>query len=137
MEGLVALGLAILSVPFLLPIASWVASRRLRRRVVALEEAVETQDQRILALTTTLALLRKSAPAHADAVGGDAARGTRRRGSRAGRAASRRSRTARHGAASPHRADRRATRSDRAGRASATGPRRAARHSATVTGEPR
>ena len=60
MEGLVALGLAILSVPFLLPIAAWVASRRLRHRVIALEAQVERQDQEILELRTALMRLSRT-----------------------------------------------------------------------------
>ena len=58
MEGAVALVLALLSIPFVLPLVSWVMARRLRTRVEDLEARLGQQDERILNLTNQLARLR-------------------------------------------------------------------------------
>ncbi|HEX6215324.1 MAG TPA: DUF2339 domain-containing protein, partial [Vicinamibacterales bacterium] len=58
MEGAVALVLALLSIPFVLPIISWVMTRRLRRRVEDLEALLARQDDRISALSNQFARLK-------------------------------------------------------------------------------
>src|SRR5688572_13262956 len=58
MEGAVALVLALLSIPFVLPIISWVTTRRLRRRVEDLEALLSRQDDRITSLTYQLGKLK-------------------------------------------------------------------------------
>ena len=59
MEGAVALVLALLAIPFVLPLVSWVMATRVRRRVEALEDRIAEQDERITRLTTQLAQLKK------------------------------------------------------------------------------
>lgn len=63
MEGAVALGLAILAIPFVLPIISWLMARRVRVRVDELAARVAEQDERILTLTNQLANLKKDVAA--------------------------------------------------------------------------
>src|SRR5688572_6683169 len=58
MEGAVAFVLALLSIPFVLPIISWVMTRRLRRRVEDLEALLARQDERISALSNQFARLK-------------------------------------------------------------------------------
>src|SRR5687768_17354879 len=58
MEGAVALVLALLSIPFILPLVSWVMARRLRTRVEDLESRLAQQDERIHNLTAQLSRLR-------------------------------------------------------------------------------
>src|SRR5688572_6655719 len=58
MEGAVALVLALLSIPFVLPIISWVMTRRLRRRVEDLEALLARQDERISVLSNQFARLK-------------------------------------------------------------------------------
>jgi hypothetical protein len=58
MAAMIALGLTLLAIPFLLPIISWVISYRLRRRVIDLEDKVSVQRDQISSLTTQLTLLR-------------------------------------------------------------------------------
>ena len=50
MEGAVALVLALLAIPFVVPIISWVMAARVRRRVDDLEAVVQMQDERIAEL---------------------------------------------------------------------------------------
>ena len=59
MEGAVALVLALLAIPFVLPLISWVMARRVRRRVDELEERIVQQDERITRLTNQLTQLKK------------------------------------------------------------------------------
>ena len=59
MEGAIALGLAILAIPFILPLVSWVMARKVRTRVEDLEQRVSQQDERISNLVQQLALLKK------------------------------------------------------------------------------
>jgi hypothetical protein len=59
MEGAIALALSLLAIPFVLPIISWVMTRRVRRRVDDLEQRIVQQDDRILRLTVQLAKLKK------------------------------------------------------------------------------
>lgn len=59
MEGAVALVIALLAIPFVLPLISWVMARRVRRRVDELEERIVQQDERITRLTNQLTLLKK------------------------------------------------------------------------------
>src|SRR5688572_30213958 len=59
MEGAVALVLALLAIPFVLPIVSWVMARRARLRIDELEARLELQDDRITTLSNQLALLKK------------------------------------------------------------------------------
>ena len=54
MEAAVALGLAILSVPFILPLISWLIARKTRARVDDLEALVARQDERIEQLSLQL-----------------------------------------------------------------------------------
>src|SRR5687767_3694586 len=71
MEGAVALVLALLAIPFVLPLISWVMARRVRARVDNLEVLISRQDERITRLTTELAQLKKqgvAAPAPAQPV---------------------------------------------------------------------
>ena len=63
MEGLVALGLAVLSIPFLLPLLSWFAMRGLRARIADLEGRVGAQAEEIRSLSSQLAKLRSIADA--------------------------------------------------------------------------
>jgi hypothetical protein len=51
MEGAVALVLALLSIPFILPFVSWFMARKLRDRVDELEERIAAQDELIRGLT--------------------------------------------------------------------------------------
>jgi len=50
----VLLGLFLLSIPFVLPIAGWVSARRTRRRVAALESVVLRQEEEIERLVSRL-----------------------------------------------------------------------------------
>src|SRR5688500_20346341 len=59
MEGAVALVLALLSIPFVLPLVSWVMTRRLRTRVEDLEYRLAEQDERVTKLTNQLSRLQK------------------------------------------------------------------------------
>ena len=59
MEGAVALVLALLAIPFVLPFISWVSSRNTRRRVDELENRIIEQDDRISRLSNQLALLKE------------------------------------------------------------------------------
>ena len=59
MEGAVALVLALLAIPFVLPLVSWVMARRVRERVNILEGLIAQQDERITRLTNQLAQLKK------------------------------------------------------------------------------
>ena len=74
MEGAVALILALLAIPFVLPLISWTMAVRVRRRVDDLEARLEWQDERITELTNQLALLKKQgvAPQSAAAQAGAA-----------------------------------------------------------------
>src|SRR5688500_3566026 len=56
---MIALGLTLLSIPFLLPIISWVMTYRLRSRVLDLESRLAHQQGEISSLTTQLTQLRK------------------------------------------------------------------------------
>ena len=58
MEGAVALVLALLSIPFVLPLVSWVMTRRLRTRVEDLEYRLAEQDERVTKLTNQLSRLQ-------------------------------------------------------------------------------
>src|SRR5918993_5628514 len=60
MEGAVALVLALLAIPFVLPLVSWVMARRLKTRVEDLEARIAEQDERITNLTTELARVKKA-----------------------------------------------------------------------------
>jgi uncharacterized membrane protein len=62
MEGALVLGLALLAIPFVLPLLSWVMARRLSRRVDELQDRIAQQDERITRLTNQLALLKKDQP---------------------------------------------------------------------------
>src|SRR5262245_8958154 len=62
MEAAVALGLAILSVPFILPLISWLIARKTRQRVEDLEARLAMQDERIDQLSLQLKKLSASAP---------------------------------------------------------------------------
>ena len=55
----VLFGLALVAVPFILPILSWVSSRNTRARVDGLEKTVADQDRTIDALKAQIAQLRK------------------------------------------------------------------------------
>ena len=59
MEGAVAIAVALLAVPFVLPIISWVMARRARQRVDELEDRIAQQDERITRLSNQLASLKK------------------------------------------------------------------------------
>ncbi|HUQ87246.1 MAG TPA: DUF2339 domain-containing protein, partial [Vicinamibacterales bacterium] len=59
MEGAVALVLALLAIPFVLPFISWASSRNTRRRVDELENRIADQDERISRLSNQLAQLRE------------------------------------------------------------------------------
>ena len=59
MEGAVALVLALLAIPFVLPFISWVSSRNTRRRVDELENRIIEQDDRISRLSNQLAQLKE------------------------------------------------------------------------------
>ncbi|HEX6162130.1 MAG TPA: DUF2339 domain-containing protein [Vicinamibacterales bacterium] len=59
MEGAVALVLALLAIPFVLPLISWAMAARVRRRVDELEARLELQDERISELTGQLTQLKK------------------------------------------------------------------------------
>src|SRR5688572_9696090 len=59
MEGAVALVLALLAIPFVLPVISWVMARNVRRRVDELEQRVAYQDESITRLTNQIAQLKK------------------------------------------------------------------------------
>ena len=61
MEGAAALVLALLAIPFVLPIVSWVMARRLRERVDELEQRIASQDELIRSLGGKVSKL--SAPA--------------------------------------------------------------------------
>src|SRR5688572_26701288 len=60
MLAMIAIGLTLLSIPFLLPIISWVISYRLRRRVVELEQRLSDQQSEIRALTNHVEHLLKA-----------------------------------------------------------------------------
>lgn len=57
----VLLGLFLLSIPFVLPIAGWVSARRTRRRVAALESVVLRQEQEIERLVSRLQAVERAA----------------------------------------------------------------------------
>ena len=59
MEAAAAFVLALLAVPFVLPIISWVMARRARQRIDELEARIAQQDERITRLTTQLTQLKK------------------------------------------------------------------------------
>jgi uncharacterized membrane protein len=61
MEAAVALALALLSVPFLLPIISWLIARKTRARVEDLEAKLARQEERLDALTLQFKKLKESA----------------------------------------------------------------------------
>jgi uncharacterized membrane protein len=63
MAGAAALVVALLAVPFVLPIISWVMARRARARVDELEDRIAQQDERITRLSNQLALLKKDGAA--------------------------------------------------------------------------
>lgn len=65
MEALVALGLAILSIPFVLPLISFFTLRALRARVAELEERIRAQGSEIRGLSNQLAQMRSAAKAEA------------------------------------------------------------------------
>ena len=65
MEGAVALGLAILSIPFILPLISWLMARKVRARVDDLEARIGEQDERIQRLTVQLNKLKETGVAAA------------------------------------------------------------------------
>lgn len=67
MEAAVALGLAILSVPFILPFVSWLSARKTRARVDDLEVRIAEQDERIQRLTLQLNKLKETGVAPAAA----------------------------------------------------------------------
>jgi uncharacterized coiled-coil protein SlyX len=58
LEGLVALGLAVLSIPFVLPLISWFVTRQLRVRIQRLEAQVSAQADQIRSLSAQLTKLR-------------------------------------------------------------------------------
>ncbi len=58
MEIFVLVGLILVAIPFVLPIAAWVSARRSRARLEALEQTVELQQAQIEALRTRLATPR-------------------------------------------------------------------------------
>ena len=60
MEAAVALALAILSVPFILPLISWLIARKTRARVDDLEALLAQQDERISKLALELQKLKES-----------------------------------------------------------------------------
>ncbi len=59
MEGAVALVLALLAIPFVLPFIAWVSSRNAKRRVDELEDRIAQQDERITRLSNQLEKLKK------------------------------------------------------------------------------
>ena len=63
MESLALLAIGILAVPFVLPILSWLAGRRVRQRVDALEERLDEQNRAIRDLTVQLKRLSQQPPA--------------------------------------------------------------------------
>jgi hypothetical protein len=52
-------GLALLAIPIVLPIASWTVTRDLRDEIAALEEELRDQQSYINRLTTRLSVLEK------------------------------------------------------------------------------
>src|SRR5688572_29096122 len=60
MEGAVALVLALLSIPFILPLISWFMARKVRARVDDLEARIAEQDERIQRLTVQLNKLKET-----------------------------------------------------------------------------
>ena len=58
MEIFVLIGLLLVAIPFVLPIAAWVSARRSRARLEALEKTVELQQAQLEALRTRLATAR-------------------------------------------------------------------------------
>ncbi len=70
MEGAVALVLALLSIPFILPLVSFLIARKLRARVEDLEARIVLQNDQIIRLTIQFHKLkqeRRRAPAAASA----------------------------------------------------------------------
>ena len=65
MEGAVALVLALLSIPFILPLVSYLMARKLRGRVDDLETRVVQQNDQILRLTLQLNKLKQEGVASA------------------------------------------------------------------------
>jgi uncharacterized membrane protein len=65
MEGAIGLALALLAIPFVLPLISWIMARRVRQRVDELEERIVQQDERITRLTNQLTQLKKEGAAPA------------------------------------------------------------------------
>jgi uncharacterized membrane protein len=58
--GAVAIVLTLLSIPFVLPIISWVMSRHTRQRVAELENRIAQQDERISRLAAQLSKLKET-----------------------------------------------------------------------------
>ena len=74
--GLIAIGVLVLAVPFVLPIALWVALYRTRTRLALLEEALNEQREVLNRVSGQLAQLNaRPAAAQPAACGGRAARG--------------------------------------------------------------
>ena len=65
MEGAVALVLALLSIPFILPLVSFVMARKLRARVDDLEARIALQDDQIFKLSNQLHKLKQEGVAPA------------------------------------------------------------------------
>jgi uncharacterized membrane protein len=61
LEGLVAVGLALLSIPFVLPLISWFVMRGLKLRISDLEQRVGAQADEIRTLSGQLAKVRSAA----------------------------------------------------------------------------
>ncbi len=59
MEGAVALVLALLSIPFILPLVSFLIARKLRARVDDLEARIALQDDQIFKLSNQLHKLKQ------------------------------------------------------------------------------
>jgi hypothetical protein len=81
MEGAVALVLALLSIPFILPLVSYLMARKLRGRVDDLEARIAQQDDQIVRLSNQLNKLKQEGVARrgrarADAAGESVGAGT-------------------------------------------------------------
>jgi uncharacterized membrane protein len=64
LEALVALGFALLSIPFVLPLISWFVTRQLRSRIMDLDARIGAQAEEIRSLSTQVARMRAAtAPA--------------------------------------------------------------------------
>ena len=73
MEGAVALVLALLSIPFILPLVSFLIARKLRARVDDLEARVVQQNEQISRLTIQLNKLKQEGVAAAPPAAASAA----------------------------------------------------------------